>query len=45
MSTTTVEAGDITDTLFWLSVRWVVTDQVPSVKVESVHPDVVGDAT
>jgi hypothetical protein len=45
VSITTEVAADAAETLFWTSVRCVVTDHVPVVNVERTHPEVEGDAT
>jgi hypothetical protein len=45
VSITTEVAADAAETLFWTSVRCVVTDHVPVVNVERTHPEVEGDTT
>jgi hypothetical protein len=45
VSITTEVAGDTAETLFWTSVRCVVTAHVPEVNDERTHPEVEGEAT
>ncbi len=45
VSITTEVAADAAETLFWTSVRCVVTAHVPEVNDERTHPEVEGEAT
>ncbi len=45
VSITTEVAADTAETLFWASVRCVVTAHVPEVNDERTHPEVEGEAT